>query len=111
MAKKPTKKEQKDIARRRALFSLLIQAADIEDYRDAFEVTLKLSYPPLDPLPKSAVEDLAHDFADAINFFHAVSMEIDLEAEDIESAKGEPAGYVFFDGFNMVIGSIGYQAW
>jgi metal-dependent amidase/aminoacylase/carboxypeptidase family protein len=97
---------------RRFLFSLLRQAAGTKDWRDPFEVKIRLVFRPGETVSKEMLSHLSSELVDAIAYFHAGSVEVDVETMSMKEApKGEPTAYAFFDGKVLTVGSTGYGAW
>jgi len=97
---------------RRLIFSLLRQAAKTKDWRDPFEVKIPLVFRPGETVDKEMLNQFAAGLVDTIAYFHAGSVEVDIETMSMKKApKGEPTAYAFFDGKALVVGSTGYGAW
>ena len=105
-----TEAEEKEVARNRILFTLIERASGVDHWKDSFEIEMILQDPTSGPLPRSSVKPMAEALAEAIQFFHGAAVRIDLETGASKEVRGEPAGYVLFDGYKLTVGSIGYQA-
>jgi len=100
---------QSDIVRNRILFSLM-ERAHGKHWKYPFELEFVLADRRDDPpVPKEAVMPFARDLAEAIEFFHGAAVTINLETMQAKPARGEASAYVFFDGYKLKVGSIGYQ--
>lgn len=102
--------EQAQVVRNRILFSLMERASGVKHWKSAFELEFVLASKRDEaPIPKEVVLPFARDLAQAIEFFHGAAVVIDLETMQARPARGEATAYVFFDGYTLRIGSIGYQ--
>lgn len=104
-----TRKEQEEYVRSNILFSLLERASGVKHWKYPFEVEFVLASPDEPAIPRDVVMPFAQDLARAIQFYHGAAVVIDLETMHARPARGEAAGYVFFDGHKLKVGSIGYQ--
>jgi hypothetical protein len=101
--------EEAEIVRNRILFSLM-ERAHGKHWKSPFEMDFVLASKRDDPpIPKEVVMPFARDLARAIEFFHGAAVTIDLETMQARPARGEASAFVFFDGYTLRIGSIGYQ--
>lgn len=101
--------EEAKIVRSRILFTLM-EMAHGKHWKMPFELEFHLASKRDDqPIPKEVVMPFARDLAEAIQFFHGAEVVIDLDTMQARPARGEAAGYVFFDGYTLKVGSIGYQ--
>lgn len=99
-----------DVVRNRILFHLLSEASGKDHWKLPFEMKIMLASPQSDPpISKESVMPFARDLAEAIEFFHGAAVTIDLETMEARPARGEASAYIFFDGYKLTIGSIGYQ--
>lgn len=98
-----------EVVRNRILFTL-IERAHGKHWKYPFEIQITLASKRDDPpIPKEVVAPFARELAQAIEFFHGAAAIIDLETMQARPARGEAAAYVFFDGYVLTIGSVGYQ--
>lgn len=105
-----SRREQEEVARSRILFTLMEKASGVEHWKYPFELEFRLASKEHDsPIPKDIVLPIAQEFAHAIEFFHGAAVTINLETMEARPARGEATAYVFFDGYTLKIGSIGYQ--
>ena len=103
---------EKESAVSNIVFSLLQDRAKSSHWKSPFEVTFVLASKANGdrPIPREAVRDIVQALLQAINFYHAGAMVIDLDAMEARPHRGEPAAYASFDGYKLVIGSTGYAA-
>jgi len=94
------------------VFTMLQGLAKTRHWKDAFEVSWVLASRAVNdaPIPKEAVRDITRALLQAINFYHAGAVVMDLEAREVRPYRGEPAAYAVFDGYKLVVGSTGYAA-
>ncbi len=104
-----TREQQEEMARNRILFTLIERASGVDHWKSPFEIEMILQDPTDPPLPKESVKETAKRLAEAIQFFHGAAVRIDLDTWTSKEVKGEPAAYVLFDGYKLMVGSIGYQ--
>jgi hypothetical protein len=101
--------ELEETVRNRVLFSLM-ERAHGKHWKSGFELEFVLASKRDDqPIPKEVVMPFARDLARAIEFFHGAFAVIDLETMQARPARGEASAYVFFDGYTLRVGSVGYQ--
>jgi len=95
--------------RNRILFDLLVRAHG-KHWKFPFEITIVVGDKRIEPpTPKEFIATISKEFARAIEFFHGAAVTIDLEEMRARPVKGEATAYVFFDGYVLKIGSVGYQ--
>lgn len=105
-----TQEQHREGAEARILFDMLQRMAGRRHWKSPFEVHFALASRVTQdpPVPREAVRDLARKLLQSINFHHAGAMVLDLEAGTARPTRGEPAAYVTFDGYDLVVGSTGY---
>lgn len=105
----PMRPSQEEGIRSHILFTL-IERANGKHWKSPFEMKIVLANKEHDaPVPKEYVMPLARDIARAIEFFHGAAVSLNLDTMEAKPVRGEAAAYVFFDGYVLQIGSIGYQ--
>lgn len=105
----PSESEEAKIVRNRILFSLM-ERAHGKHWKSSFELDFALASKRDDPpISRDVVMPFARDLAEAIEFFHGAAVVIDLDTMRARPARGEASAYVFFDGYVLRVGSIGYQ--
>lgn len=102
--------DPEEVARNRILFDLLTRAHG-QHWKSPFEFEMVLASERggEPPIPKEAVAKIAQELRSAIEFFHGAAVTIDLDTLKARPAKGEATAYIFFDGYRMKVGSLGYQ--
>lgn len=101
--------EEAKIVRHRILFTLM-ERAHGKHWKMPFEMDFALASKRDDqPIPKEVVMPFARDLAEAIEFFHGAAVTIDLDTMRARPSRGEASAYVFFDGYTLRVGSVGYQ--
>ena len=101
--------ELEETVRNRVLFSLM-ERAHGKHWKSPFELEFVLASRRDDPpIPKGVVMPFARDLARAIEFFHGAAVVIDLDTMQARPARGEASAFVFFDGYALRVGSVGYQ--
>lgn len=102
--------QHREASEARVLFDMLQRTAGKRDWKDAFEIRFRLASAVTQdpPVPRESVRELSQRLLRAINFFHAGAMVLDLKTGTARPTRGEPAAYVTFDGYDLVVGSTGY---
>lgn len=103
---------EREIALNTVLFDLLQARAQLDNWKDPFEVKFRLASKRTEdkPISKDAVRPIAKMLTEAIAWFHGAAVVVDVESMTSRPAPhGEPAAYWFFDGYELTVGSTGYQ--
>lgn len=101
--------DPEEVARNKILFDLMTRAHG-KHWKFPFEIEMVLASKEHDqPIPKEAVAKIAQELRSAIEFYHGSAVAIDLETMQARPVKGEATAYIFFDGYKLKIGSLGYQ--
>jgi hypothetical protein len=99
-----------EVARHSVLFELLQAKAGTGHWKSPFEVKFRIASMEVDPpMPKGAVRKLALELVGAVQWFHGAAAVFDLETMAVRPHHGEAVAYWFFDGYELTIGSMGYQ--
>jgi|FLYN01.1.fsa_nt_gi hypothetical protein len=100
---------REEIVRHIVLFDLM-RRAHKGHWKDPFELRIRIASRETDPpLPKEDVRKIARELMEAIQWFHGGAIAIEIPSMTARPVEGEPAAYWIFDGYDLVIGSTGYQ--